>query len=389
MKRPGKWSSFALLIVALVAGIWIFQNPEKKDPELPSMTIPSSVRKRATAPDFEAERETSDATARRRIEADWAGLLRWLASTPRPSAEEIRARLLETRISWAEMDPQVLAETLDRLLKSGDDLVTGLDFKVGLHGFLSGWPTLRVFLLDVLAASDPEMAAEIAGQLLKTTSSANEYATALRSLTRPGMGRATDADLLSHFAKLLGRDDWQRERGFAEALDLARFLGSTEAAAQLAGWSGNPALKAMALDEFAADHPQAILQILNSSQDPALAGSTRANLVARADPGKPEQLAAVEAYLRDPGLPPEDATAFLKSFPLRSATTGYRLYGKTPAPYTRETIAAGDRAALDRVRQWANDPAMANYRPEIQSLEKRLELWTRQAEQIETPMDEN
>jgi hypothetical protein len=65
---------------------------------------------------------------------------------------------------------------------------------------------------------------------------------------------------------------------------------------------------------------------------------------------------------------------------LRSATTGFRLYGKTPAPYTRAQIAAGDRAALERVIQWAADPALADYHAEIQSLRQRLEQWTRQTE---------
>jgi hypothetical protein len=111
--------------------------------------------------------------------------------------------------------------------------------------------------------------------------------------------------------------------------------------------------------------------------------------MARADAADPAQLAALDAYLRDPDLPPEEATALLKSFPLRSATTGFRLYGKTPAPYSRDQIAAGDRAALERVKQWAIDPALANYHAEIQSLRQRLEQWTRQAEQSDASFPEN
>jgi hypothetical protein len=378
MKHPGKWPGLALLFVAAIAGVWIAQS-QRDNEETPSRQAPPEpIRKRTIVPDLDAERDTADAAARRQIEADWAEMLRWLNSDPRPSPEEIRARLLETRIAWAAMDPQVLAETLDRLLKSGDDLATGLDFKVGLHGFLSGWPTLRVFLLDVLAASDPEMAAAIAKRLLDETESANEYATALRSLTRNGRGRADDSELLARFGKMLDRPEWQRERGFAEALDLARFIGSADAAARLSRWAGNPALKNRALDEFAADHPEKIQGILEAS--PALDGATRAQLMARADAADPAQLAALETYLRDPALPREEATALLKSFPLRSATTGFRLYGKTPAPYTRAQIAAGDRAALEHVIQWAADPALADYHAEIQSLRQRLEQWTRQTE---------
>jgi hypothetical protein len=387
MKFPGKWPGLALLFVAAIAGVWISLSSRDDRSQPARGTSPESIRKRTTQPDLEAERDTADAAAHRQIEADWAELLRWLGSDPRPSPEEIRARLLETRAAWAAMDPQVLAESLDRLLKSGDDLATGLDFKVGLHGLLGGWPTLRVFLLDVLATSDPEMAAAIAKRVLDETGSANEYATALRSLTRNGRGRADDSELLSRFGKMLDRPEWQRERGFAEALDLARFLGSAEAGTRLAEWAGNPALKRRALDEFAADHPEQIPKILEAS--PTLDGGTRSQLMARADAADPAQLAALDAYLRDPDLPPEEATALLKSFPLRSATTGFRLYGKTPAPYSRDQIAAGDRAALERVKQWAIDPALANYHAEIQSLRQRLEQWTRQAEQSDASFPEN
>jgi hypothetical protein len=378
MKHPGKWPGLALLFVAAIVGVWISQSQRTNEEPPTRQASPEPIRKRTIVPDLDAERDTADAAARRQIEADWAELLRWLDSDPRPSPEVIRARLLETRIEWAAMDPQVLAAALDRLLKSGDDLATGLDFKVGLHGFLSGWPTLRVFLLDVLAASDFEMAAAIAKRLLDETGSANEYATALRSLTRNGRGRADDSELLSRFGKMLDRAEWHRERGFAEALDLARFIGSAEAAAQLARWAGNPALKTRALDEFAADHPEKIQEIIDAS--PILDSGTRATLMARADAADPAQLAALDAYLRDPDLPPAEASALLKSFPLRSATTGYRLYGKTPAPYSRDQIAAGDRAALERVNQWAADPELADYHAEIQSLRQRLEQWTRQAE---------
>ena len=44
--------------------------------------------------------------------------------------------------------------------------------------------------------------------------------------------------------------------------------------------------------------------------------------------------------------------AFLDSFPLCSATTGFRLYGRTPAPYNCEQIKAGDLAVKEQVAPW-------------------------------------
>ena len=101
--------------------------------------------------------------------------------------------------------------------------------------------------------------------------------------------------------------------------------------------------------------------------------------MARADPSNLKQLDSVDAYLRRPDLSPEEAATFLKSFPLRSATTGYRLYGKTPSPYTYEQIKAGDLAASQLVENWTADPTLEKFRPELLSLQTRLTKWVQQA----------
>ena len=365
----------AVILIAIAAAVWFTKHDP---PSAVSKTgSPPVNRTRSIVPDREKEQATANTTARRRIEEDWAELLLWLRSDPAPTADEVRARLKVLRIAWTAMDPQVLAEVLGRLLATGEDAATGLEFRVGNHGFLSDWPAARVFLLDVLAASDPEMAQVTARRILDQTSSAEEFATGLRSLTRQGMGRAEDAELLSRFGQMLGRAEWQGSRGFAEALDLARFVGTPDAARQLASWNGKQALKSMAMNEFAAEHPDAMLQILGP--DSTVDGATRANLMARANPEDPAQLSAVDVYLRSPDRSPEEASVFLKSFPLRSATTGYRLYGRTPSPYSYERIAAGDRKAGEMVSVWVADPALEKYRPDLLALQQRLSKWIEQA----------
>ncbi len=373
MSRTGKWWLAAALVIG--TGVFAWTRPDGKTVSVASeksLETPP-VRTRASPPDFEREQASSEAAARKQIRADWDELMKWLDSDPGPGAAEIQARLLATRAAWAELDPQVLAEMIRELLEAGGDKETGLPFKVGSHGFLNGWPTLRVFLLDVLAASDPEMAAAIAKGLLDETASAEEFAVALRSLTREGRGQATGGELTAYFGQMLERPEWGASAGFAEALDLVRFIGTSQAARQLAGWDGNPALRSMALDEFAAEHPEAALEMAD-----AVDGIPRANLMARAHPDDPRQLAAVDAYLRGPDLTEGDADAFLKSFPLRSATTGFRLYGKTPAPYSYDKVVTGDRAALMQVDQWLSDPALAKYRSGLTSLQQRLRDWTQQ-----------
>ncbi len=139
-----------------------------------------------------------------------------------------------------------------------------------------------------------------------------------------------------------------------------------------------PARLALALDEFTAAHPRAMFELLE--EDSSITGSSRAALMARAHPDDPAQLALVDRYLTAPGLPDDEAVAFLRAYPQRSATTGHRLYGELPAPYDFEQIHAGDRAALEQADRWAADPALEKLLPEIQALRQRLSEWIRQAE---------
>jgi hypothetical protein len=376
MKRPRRLR-FALGAIIALALTGLIRHRVKTPGNSPSSETPHASGPATTRPDPAKEREVRDATSRARILNDCKDLETWLGSDPKPSEKAIQARLLAMRSEWVAYDPQVLSETIGKLLDSGEDRKLGLPFKVGPHGMLRGWPTLRVFLLDALALSDPEMAMRIARGLLETTNSPDEFAVALRSLTRTGIARADDAELLTRFSEMLGHDDWRSSAGFAEAFDLARYVGSPAAARLLAEWTGNPGLRAMALNEFAAEHPAEAMQAVGSlaEQDPV----TRAAVMARADPADPAQMEAVENYLRKPGLTDEEATAFLRAFPLRSTTTGFRLYGDVPAPFNRERIIEGDRAALTMVERWAADPAFEKLHPQVQALQKRLATWIEDA----------
>jgi hypothetical protein len=365
----------AVVIASLVAITW--QPWQEKTVASASSQQPTSAASKISRPTEEQQFQSEIASSKQRVISDWAALLKWLSSDPPPDAEEVRERLLATRTAWVQLDPQALASAIQELLESGVDAKTGLDFEVGLHGMLAGWPTLRVFLLDALAISDPEMGMVIASDLLDKTASADEFATGLRSLTRTDLARAPDAELLARFDQMLGRKDWHSTRGFAEAFDLTRFVGTPAAARKLVAWDSNSELRSMAMHEFAADHPAAMLETLET--DVAIESPDRASLVARADPADPRQLGSVDNYLHRPELTPEEATAFFNAFPLRSATTGFRLYGSTPSPYTFEQIKSGDLAAGEAVNRWLADPTLEAYRPQIQALQQRLANWIEEA----------
>ena len=303
--------------------------------------------------------------------AEWTGLIDSVADTP---PEVLRDQLLALRARWSQRDLTDTADEIERLLASGEDYETGLPLVVGPNGLLDAWPTFRVFLLDALGVADPNRAVEIARHVISETKSGDEYAIALRSLARQGPWRAEETELLEHFDRMLRNESWWQDQGFAEAFDMARVLGSEAAASTVLHWSGNPALRSQALHEFAAEHPAEILSVLQSGSP--LAAEDAAKLFARADPGDPVQAETIDAYLRNPATDPASAKTFLGLFPLRSATTGHRLYGNAPAPFSNESVREGDLAALALVETWLADPALQPSRAELLKLRGKLVDWT-------------
>lgn len=373
MNPTVRWAGVAALALAVLLG-WRAIRPADTSDRGPAPASAAASGQRSGSPadrDASRERAGPDAGGTRRMMADWNRFLRLAASGTSP--DEMRERLAETRAAWLQMDPGTVAGTIGNLLRGGADRPLGMPFEVGNQGFLAGWPSLRVFLLDVLAGSDPEAAASIAREVLDDTRSVDEYVVALRSLTRDGTGRATDAELFSRFEHMLAQDEWRDHRAFAEAFDLARLLGSEAVVSRLCGWDGNPRLRTAALHELAAERPAAV--VASASALTRLDPADRASLMARADPADPGQAAAVEAYLRDPALDPSEASAFLERFPLRSATTGHRLYGPAPKPFEREQVLAGDHAALRLADEWLADPGLASLQPDLEALRKRIVEW--------------
>jgi len=383
LKRPfpclkaRHWFALGALVVGVIFFGSALRLPQAARQAPPIVTSPRLAVAAVQQESGEENEPMDEADVRSSILADWEALRVWLSL--KPDAKKLGERLSALRERWVTLDPQVLASVLGELLATGDDARTGMAFEVGPHGLLAGWTTLRVFLLDVLAASDPERAAVIARAIADRTSSAEEYAMALRSLTQPGLGRATDAELLERLNHLLAQPGWSGTPGLAEALDLPRVLGSPAAARALAAWPGNGRLRDMALHEFAAEHPAEMLGVL-SSEDSPISPDARAALMARAQVEDPVQSGQIDAYLHRSDVSTEEIAAFLRLFPLRSATTGDRLYGFSPAPYSSGQLAVGDRAALALAERWLADPALAAVHSEVDSLKARLGAWVKQAE---------
>ncbi|RYD46869.1 MAG: hypothetical protein EOP85_06580, partial [Verrucomicrobiaceae bacterium] len=130
MTPVGKRATAAALVA--VAGVVLWYSPGHS-PSIVSASSPA-VPTRQSKPDLVNERDSAETAVRRKMTDDWDKLLEWIRSTPSPSPEEIRLRLIQIRKDWSEIDPTVRAEMISRLLDSGQDAGTGLEFRVGVHG---------------------------------------------------------------------------------------------------------------------------------------------------------------------------------------------------------------------------------------------------------------
>lgn len=318
--------------------------------------------------------DTTDRVRKKSILSEWFSLVAWIQGPPPPPPEEIRSRLRELRNTWARLDPDLLAEILSELLDARENTPTGLPFEVGPQGLLAGWPDLRTYLVDSLGMTTPEAALEIARPLLKKTDSPSEYAVGIRCLVRCHGSGVPSEELMSCFGTLLARKEWQRDAATLEALDLARYLGNRDAASALLRWEGNHQAREMALHEFAAEYPETLLTVL-AEQAVDLNSPQSLSLLARADPSEENQARMIDLFIRNPSIPKEHRESFLSLYPLRSMTTGYRLYRGNPSPYDEMHIRQSDAAALAQADSWLRDPSLQDLHPALQKWKNRLIEW--------------
>lgn len=359
--------------IFLVAGGLLAWSMIAGPGEAPSSQASEAPAKRVAAPAV---------TRSGRLADDWRAILNSCEGSKDP--EDLRKQLTALKEKWLEEDLYLVAQTATQLLRGGEDAKTGMSFEAGPGRMLRGWPTMRVFLLEMLAMSDPDLAVEMAREILASTTSAEEYAIALKPLLMEGPWRASDEELQAHFSKLLWNREWQNREGFMEALDLARVASSPKTAEVLARWvDASPPAEAageMALHETAAKTPGLLVDLI--SRDPALFNDQpelRSSLMARATISAGGQAEDIDTYLKNPSIPLAEKREFLNLYPLRSATTGNRLYGANPRPFERGQVIADDRAALSAATRWAADPALADLQPVIRQLEGRLQSWVNQA----------
>ena len=298
---------------------------------------------------------------------------------------ETLARLRQTLASGSTNE---ISNAIRRFLDTKIDAPTGQGFKIGGNGSLLEAPTLRTFLLDQLALTDPAAAAGYARVILDSSASPDEWAIALRNLARGDTGVGARTLLETKTGELLGNQSWRRDpsAGYLEAFDTVVYLGGTALVPPLSEMVRDKDNRAVAhaafltLDRLVINQPAEMLSILNQNPD-WMKGreETRANYFARADVIDPIQRQLVESYLLDPARKTAELQAFAGVFPNANFMISQNLLTSNTT-LDGATLSHRDQGALAVVNAWLAEPRFEKVTPTLEKMRSRLMKFTRQAD---------
>jgi len=306
------------------------------------------------------------------------------------SVEQARQILNDLKNRLLSLPPEVASAAIASFLREPDrDVATGIEFKVGRGGSLSGHPSLRVALLDWLAEIDPARAGELAEQVLATPTHPDEWAVCLRNYARAHPGNDNREFLRTKTEEMIRNPVWRENPsvGFLESFDVLVHAHATESAELLGTLVADKSPKGkalahaayLAMDRLAIREPVAMMQQFAAHPEISKArGPMVANMFARADLRDPDQRALVRAYLLDPSRTQQELRAFAGVYPNNNYAISKNLLS-TPSTAKGTDLAAHDRAALAIVTRWLNDPAFASVKPHIQTMQQRLSTFVGQA----------
>ena len=291
----------------------------------------------------------------------------------RESLDSLRERLLGMPAAEA------LAE-IEGFLATGGDRNTGLEFTIGAGGRIEGWPTLRVFLLDLLLEIDPEGAARISRGILEVESAADEWAIALRNVAK-GESAGENRDYLRKKAEeLITTAKWQAQPsvGYLNAFDVLVYVGATESAPLLSNLIQQKDRRDLAhagfltLDRLVQN--QTVEMLTRIQADRALQESRpemTAQQFARADLRDEAQQALVKSWLLDPDRTPTELKNFVGTYPNNNMMISHNLL-TTDDQVSGADLTAHDREVLGIIRSWRNDPEFSALSEYLEISDRRL-----------------
>lgn len=279
------------------------------------------------------------------------------------------------------MPPDQAVAYIRDFLATGRDQRTGLAFSIAADGSLEQSPTLRTFLLDMLAGIDPAAAAAIGREILASPTSPDEWALALRNIARIEDSKSSSDYLRGKTEELIRNPEWQQAPsvGYLNAFDVLVHIEATESTPLLSELLRNKDRKDLAhaafltLDRLVQRQPVDLLGRLTA--DPALRQS-RPEMVsqqfARADLRDVAQREIVRSWLLDPSRTAVELRSFAGVYPNNSHFVSRNLLTDENG-MSGEEIVAHDREALRNITAWAADPAFGQVKPYLVQMISRLE----------------
>ncbi len=363
--RPAGWLAISLLLI--VAGDAVYLQLTDTPPRVtkavatpaPNMraeSTPASIPSPATVSTPVPANAIAGA-----IDALWARLQAGKANPA--DLAELRRRLLAG-------DPRQSMAAIRAFLATGRDSGTGETFGIGEHGALSGAPTLRVLLLDLLgqiaARTGSGEAAAAGREILNTKTSADEWAVSLRNVGQHDPAAAPYLAAKAH--ELLSYEPWKSapSGGFLESFDVPVFAADASFVPVFSDLSHSDvsSLKraaTVAMDRLSEANPQAVMDYLNANPTEfADRPFLRADYYGKADLSNGGQRGAVEAYLNRADVSLEEKAKVIASL---AAPASFISDALLSAPAVRPASPARENAAPVTLRAWSTDERFASAAP--------------------------
>ncbi len=259
----------------------------------------------------------------------------------------------------------------------------GMDLTVGAGGKIEGWPTIRVFLLDVLLEIDPEAAARISRGILAKETSPDEWAIALRNVAK-GEQTVENRDFLREKTEeLISNPKWQARpsTGYLNAFDVLVYAGATRSSPLLSALIQRKDRRDLAhagfltMDRLVQRQPTDMLTRLKA--DRALQESRpemTAQQFARADLRDGGQRGIVESWLLDPARTPTELRNFVGTYPNNNRMISHNLL-TSAENVSGADLKEHDIRALAIIRDWRGNPKFEALSEYLEIMDRRLSLF--------------
>lgn len=272
---------------------------------------------------------------------------------------EVNSLLQQARTRLRSLDPETAVNKVQSFLASGDDLETGLPFRVGEGGLLVTSPAMRVFAMDVLFELDPKKSSEIAREILDRSNSPDEWAVGLRNFARGAesgyrqIPEDVARDLNAYALRYFSNSEWMENptAGYLNGFDLLAYSGEVPLLKQAVKFAGrssqiNNAL-AVSLSKVASEFPLAAVATVPNLRSSRFSPRFTGQLYCHLDPSIQEERVSIENYINAPSTNDEEVIGFLSVFPTIPMVQNYGLYdlvtnGKNPTVSLSRYEAAAD-----------------------------------------------